>query len=64
MKEETPEASPMKEVGPAASEGSAGRCPFCGAQRSEPVNDFGPSLMTSVRHCVACGADFETVRWG
>jgi len=27
------------------------------------VSDFGLSLMTSLRHCLACGADFEVIKW-
>jgi hypothetical protein len=41
----------------------APECPFCGARDSEPVSSFGLSLMTTLRRCRACRADFEAVKW-
>jgi DNA-directed RNA polymerase subunit RPC12/RpoP len=49
-------------AGPRA-EGEQPACPYCGARESRPVSDFGLSLMTSLRHCLACGADFEVIKW-
>jgi hypothetical protein len=43
--------------------GDAPECPFCGARDSEPVSSFGLSLMTTLRRCRQCRADFEAVKW-
>jgi hypothetical protein len=48
--------------GPDAGDG-APECPFCGARDSEPVSSFGLSLMTTLRRCRRCRADFEAVKW-
>lgn len=57
----TPE--PSKPADPGDAEAEQPRCPYCGARDSRSVSDFGLSLMTRLRRCLGCGADFEVVRW-
>jgi len=38
-------------------------CVHCGSHASTRIAAFGASLMTELRKCDACGANFESVRW-
>ena len=38
------------------------RCPYCGAEETEPLSLFGKQLMTTQLYCLRCHTPFEYVK--
>lgn len=38
------------------------RCPYCGAEETEPLSLFGVQLMTTQLYCLRCHTPFEYVK--